>query len=141
MIWDRRLKNGYSDLGPISIPPHGVAFVLTDRADGTKYLVSYNITSAVERLSINTVYSTIQKKEGVRIYAADDGPYMDEDGQYRIFVRAGRIGLDYAEFPRAVVDEDQAPPYSRTPSTQQKLIIRDTRPNPLRPHIGIKTDG
>lgn len=134
--WNRRLRSGYSDLGPIQIPPMGEAIVLTDRADGTRWLVSFNST-APERLSISSDYSTIQRREGVRIYAADDGPKMDEDGQFTLIIRRGQIGFDYTPFPRKVTARDDAPPYSRQNAAQR--VQRKLSMNGLDPailHIG-----
>lgn len=135
MIWNRRLKSGYSDLGPIRIPPLGGAIVLTDRTDGTKWLVSFS-TDPIERLSIVSSFDTIQRREGVREYEADDGPKMDEDGQFTIIIRNGRIGLDFIPFIGDEVARDDAPPYSRTASQQRALII-DTI-DPITAHIGYE---
>jgi hypothetical protein len=139
-VKNRRLRSGYSNLGPIQIPPRAAAFVLTDRDDGTLYLVSFN-TDTVERLSINTNYASIQRREGVRIYEADDGPYMDEDHEYRIFVRAGRIGLEYTPSERAISDIDQAPPYARKTNDEEEIILDQEDVDPLLIHIGLETDG
>lgn len=119
---NRRQKSGYSDLGRIQIPPMAQAIVLTDRADGTLWLVSFN-TSAPEHLSISSDYSTIQHREGVRLYAADDGPKMDEDGEFTLMVRGGRLGFDYNRFAGQAVARDDPPPYSRQISAQRKLIM------------------
>lgn len=132
----RRLQNGYSDLGPIQIPPRPQAIVLTDRADGSKWLVSFN-TSSPERLSIVSSYSTIHRKEGIRSYEADDGPKMDEDGEYTLIIRNGHIGLDYAPFSRAETGRDDSPPYARKTSTQRELIMDNI--NPITFHLGYNT--
>lgn len=139
MIASRKMRNGYTDFGGIQIPPRAQAFVLTDRDTGTKYLVSYNTDSfGVTRLSLNTDYANIQRVDGVQSYEAYDGPKIDTDGQYTVIVRSGRIGYDYTAYPRAITDMDQAPPYSRTTSSQKQVIIRETLPNPLLARIGIK---
>lgn len=133
---DRRLRNGYSNLGPIQIPPRPQAIVLTDRADGTKWLVSFN-TTAPERLSIVSAYATIQRREGLRIYEADDGPKMDEDGEFTLIIRGGHIGLDYATFPRYETARDDSPPYARQTSAQRELIMDNVNPNTS--HLGYST--
>lgn len=138
MTWfnDRRLPNGYSNLGPIQIPPRPQAIVLTDRADGSLWMVSFN-TTAPERLSINSDYSTIRNLEGVRLYAADDGPKMDEDGEYSLIIRGGHIGFDYNPFPRYETARDDSPPFARQTSDQRELIMDSV--DPLVVHIGYNT--
>lgn len=139
IYWNRRLRGGYSDLGPIQIPSMPQGIVLTDRADGTLYLVSFN-TTPPEHLSITTDFSTIQHREGVRIYAADDGPKMDEDGEFTLIISNGQIGFDYTPFPRKVLARDDAPPFARQNTSQraQRQIIMDSL-EPAILHIGIKT--
>lgn len=135
MIDPRRQVNGYSNLGPIQIPPRPQAIVLTDRADGTKWLVSFN-SNPPERLSIVSNYDTIRRREGVRLYEANDGPKMDEDGEFTLIIRGGRIGLDYTPFPRSQTARDDSPPYSRQSSSQRELIMSNT--NPTTFHLGYK---
>jgi hypothetical protein len=136
----KRFQSGNTDFGGILIPSRPIAIVLTDRDDGTKYMVSFN-TDAPERLSINTDYASIQRREGIREYEAYEGPTMDTDGEYRLFIRAGRIGLDYNAFPVSTTDLDQAPPYSRKNRDEEKLILDQDDPDVLRVHIGLETDG
>lgn len=137
MISDRRLRNGYTDLGPIQIPPRPQGIVLTDRADGTRWLVSFN-TASPERLSINSIYSTIQTTEGVRVYEANDGPKMDEDGEFTIILRNGRIGLEYNQFSRSTTARDDPPPFARKTSEIRKLLLDIIDPNGDI-HIGYNT--
>lgn len=132
----RRLFTGYSDLGPIQIPPRPQAIVLTDRANGTLWMISFN-NGPPERLSINSVYSTIQIKEGVRLYDANDGPKMDEDGEYTLIIRNGRIGFEYTVFSRETIARDDSPPYARQTSDQRELIMSTV--NPLTVRIGYNT--
>lgn len=117
----RKQRGGYTDFGSIQIPPLSPAIVLTDRADGSLWLLSFN--STFERLSINSDFSTIKNKEGVRIYEANLGPAMDEDGEFTIFVRSGRVGIDYNPFPRPVIAYDNAPPYARQSASQRQMKI------------------
>lgn len=119
---NRRLRSGYTDLGRIQIPPRPQAIVLTDRGDGSKWLISFN-TTAPERLSIVSDYDTIQRIEGIRIYEANDGPKMDEDGEYTLIIRNGRLGFDYNRFPRQVSARDDSPPYARQSINERELIM------------------
>jgi hypothetical protein len=118
----RRRIGGYTDFGSIQIPPRAQPIILTDREDGTLWLVSFN-TDDPERLSISDTFSTIQRKDGARVYAADDGPKMDEDGQFTLIVRGGNIGLEFTEFPRAITARDDSPPYARKLSAQRELLV------------------
>lgn len=136
MIDDRRLRNGYSNLGPIKIPPQPQAIILTDRANGSLWMVSFNTTSP-ERLSISSIYSTIQTIEGIRLYANDDGPKMDEDGEYTLIIRNGHLGFDYNPFPRYETARDDSPPYARQTADQRELIMDGV--NPISAHIGYNT--
>lgn len=134
MINDRRLPSGYYNLGPVQIPPRSEAVILTDRADGSFWLVSFNSNSP-HRLSINTAYRTIQRREGIQVYAANEGPKFDEDGQFTLMVRGGRIGFDYAVFAGAEVAADSPPIYARQTRDERKLKISTTRVSTAR--IGI----
>lgn len=132
-----RLFSGYTNLGTIQIPARQPAIILTDRADGTLWLVSFN-TTPPEHLSISTEFSIIRHREGARVYEADDGPKMDESGEYTLMVRGGRIGLDYIPFRQAQTARDDSPPYARKTSESRKLIL-DTI-NPRLVHLGYDTN-
>jgi hypothetical protein len=136
MRWNRRLKSGYSDLGRIQIPPMAQAIVLTDRDTGALWLVAFSPTLP-EHLSITSDFSRIQRRDGVVTYPAGEGPAMDEDGQYILMVRNGRIGLDYNLFPTWQKARDGAPPYARTISDKRELILDSI--DPLITHLGYET--
>lgn len=134
---ERRRIHGYTDFGRIQIPTRPSAIILTDRADGTQWLVSFN-TTAPERLSINDAFSTIQRREGARVYEANDGPKLDEDGQFTLIIRGGHIGVEFTEFPRPVTARDDQPPYARTTSAFRQLLIDTTDANDDL-HLGYNT--
>lgn len=133
MTVDRRLRSGYFDLGPFKLPIRPQAVILTDRDDGTKWLISFN-TSAPERLSINTEYATLYNKEDIRTYSANDGPRMDEDGEYRLMVRGGRLGFDYTPFSQAISASSDNPSYARL-GNDMRLLIMDG----ILVHIGTRS--
>lgn len=135
MSWNRRLRSGYSDLGAITIPPVPQTIVLTDRADGSLWAISYN--ESFERLSLNSDFATLRNLEGVRLYGPFEGPPMDEDGEFTLMVRNGHIGLDYNVFPVWEEGLDAAPPYARKTTGFRKLKISTT--NPATTHIGYTT--
>lgn len=136
MYWDKRLPSGFSDLGPIEIAPVAQGIVLTDRADGTLYMISWH--SGVVRLSIVTDFGTIGRREGLRFYDAFDGPVMSENGQFRLMIRAGRIGLEYIPFAVGVQDRDDQPPYARTKFAQKAVNMDVTNPSTV--HLEILDD-
>lgn len=132
MLWDKRLPSGYSDLGPIEIAPTAQAIVLTDRADGSLWMISFN---GEPRLSIVTDFATLSRKEGVRLYAADDGPAMTEDGEFRLIIRGGRLGLEYIQFTVGVQARTDRPPFARTLFKQLGLNMDST--DPTKVHIEL----
>lgn len=133
--WNRRLRSGYSDLGRVQIPPRPQIIILTDRVDGSQWMVSFN-SSAPERLSIVSTFSTIQRLEGARIYSANEGPTMDEDGEFILFIRGGRIGLEYSKFAIGEIALADAPPYARQTSDQRQLNLDSINPRVV--HLGYK---
>lgn len=122
MYWDKRLPSGFSDLGPIEIAPVAQAFVLTDRADGSLWLVSLNTTFPT-RLSIVDDFGTMQRREGVKIYEAADGPVFGINGQYRLMLRGGRIGVEFTPFATGIQDRDDPPLYARSRFHQGALDL------------------
>lgn len=133
-FWNRWLPSGYSDLGPVQIPPYPQIVVLTDRADGSQWLVSFNATTSIpERLSISSIFASIQKSEGARVYGIDDGPYIG-NGDYKLIIRGGRIGLEYIPFPNGIEDFNAPPIYAETLTRSTRLVRIDSE-NPSVAHI------
>lgn len=132
-FYRRYLRSGYTDLGSIQIPPRPQGIVLTDRNDGSLWLLSFS-TNPRERLSIVNTYSTIQRSEGVTIYGPYEGPVMDEDGEFQLMLRGGRLGFDYRPFPVGTQAKDNMVPYARISRDQRQLLIDSL--NPLVVHIG-----
>lgn len=118
----RRLPSGYSNLGPIQIPPRPQAVVLTDRDNGQRWLVSFN-SGAPIRLSIIDQYSTIQRLEGVRQYDVDSGPVMDDKGEIILILRHGNLGLEYTPNPVWQTDRDDPPEYARKSGAELQMFI------------------
>jgi hypothetical protein len=118
----RRLKSGYSDLGPIIIPPNPQAVVLTDRGTGLKWMISYNVGPPI-RLSIVDQYSSIQRQEGVKVFDADSGPVIDLEGEFILMVRDGHIGFDYNPNPVHLKDRDDPPVYARLGYSEYLMFL------------------
>lgn len=130
--WNRWLPSGYSDFGSIQIPPYPQIVILTDRADGSLWMVGFNTTSSPERLSINTAFGTIQKSEGARVYKAFEEPYIT--GDYRLIVRNAHIGLEYLPLPFGIKDNDDPPIYAQNLPRSIRLVGIDNE-NPATVHI------
>jgi hypothetical protein len=115
-FWDRWLKSGYSDLGPITISPRPQLIILTDRADGTPWALWYE-PGPPERLAILSDPATIaqiSRQEGTRIYQQFDvGPLFTEDGRYLLIVRSGHLGFDFEPYPNMEQAASDAPIYAR----------------------------
>lgn len=121
-MFDRRRA-----LGPVHIPPVPEAIILTDRDDGTKWLISWdNVVTSIDNRGHITLNSTIAMgQEAVRTYGVDDGPKLGGSGEYSLIVRGGHLGLDYEPFSRGVEDIDNAPTFARkrASNTLRQLFI------------------
>lgn len=113
------------------IPNRPQIIILTDRADGKLWSLDYNGT----RVSITNVPINY-KNEGARIYDANNGPVFDEDGQFSLFVRGGRIGIEYKAFNTGEVARDNAPIYARQIGNNYKLMAIDIL-DITRVHLGM----
>jgi len=92
----------------VQIPPLPAYLVLTDRADGTEWLLSWTTAQAgPDGNGYITITDTIPSRGDVKRYAAGEEPYLDE-WPYRVFIRGGRIGVDDEALPQAEQDRDQA---------------------------------
>lgn len=131
----RRRWMGYTDIGPIIIPSRPQVVILTDRADGTQWAVSFTITP-IERLTISNDAMVVGVKiqEGARVYDKDSGPFMDEDGEFKLMIRSGHLGFDYIQFPIGLKGLADAPQYARNGVNSRQLNMDNTLP--LSSHIG-----
>lgn len=124
-------------MGPIIIPNRPSFVILTDRADGSAWMLTYNNDSGIERLSI-TQPPLNYRNEGARIYDANNGPVLDEDGEYSVIVRGGRVGIEYTPFPVSIVGRDDAPTYARKAGNNSRRIVIDPAPLLVTTvHIGM----
>ena len=81
--------------------------VLTDRDDGTRWLLQYNtVIAAPDAFGHISITDTFTLRKDMRIYPAWDEPAVPGGGgRVRLFVRGGRLGMDYDDSFR--VDRDQ----------------------------------
>jgi hypothetical protein len=113
---DRRLRNGYSDLGALLIPVLPQPIILVDRKDGTKWLVSWNdTTSSLDGLGHITINSDISmgRQEVAISFPPGEGPLFGEKGEIMLFIRDGRLGIDVTEYNTGESDMNGAPVYAR----------------------------
>lgn len=109
----RRWRAGYADFGRIQIPPLPFPLILTDRADGTLWLVSYTLTPPYsDGYGFITINSTLPTRPNRRIYAANEEPWLPAPYPTRLIVRNGYLGVEITDFPQAHTDQDQAPLYA-----------------------------
>lgn len=110
----RRMVNGYLDMGRITIPPLPVHIILTDRDDGTLWHLSYTLTPpAVDGYGYITLNSDIPTDPMRRIFDAYDGPVLADSPQVKLMVRGGNLGYDGSELPVWLHDRDQARIFAR----------------------------
>jgi len=92
---------GWSDLGPIQIPVLPPYIVLTDRADGTLWLLTWNATNQppVDGLGYVSIRNDgLPTGPRVQTYGPFDGPTVGSvkgNVAVRLFVRGGFLGYDY----------------------------------------------
>lgn len=112
----RKRIGGYTDLGSIQIPPTPQPLILTDRADGTQWLLSFNTSPETDDtygyISVNSD-TAITRRESAKIFTIDEGPKFGAEGEFTLFIRSGRIGIDYTPFDVGIEDRDDAPIYAR----------------------------
>lgn len=99
-----RMWQGFADLGPIQIPPTPTYLVLTDRADGTLWWLSYNNTTDVRPDGfgdVSIISGTTPNAKQTVTYAAYAEPYLTQDlGRFaRILVRGGYLGIEESTTP------------------------------------------
>lgn len=97
----RRTYRGYLDMGAIRIPPLPLGVVLTDRDDGTLWLLSHNtddvFVDGLGRISLNT--TLLNNAREYRVYGAYDGPLLGANPTVRLMVRGGNLGYDTGPSP------------------------------------------
>lgn len=94
---------GWADLGPIQIMPVPPFIILTDRADGTKWWVTFNTTTfsldSLGYISISTTSPPINNPGNILTYGAFEEPWLtngqDANGSLtRLIVRGGFLGVE-----------------------------------------------
>jgi hypothetical protein len=124
----RRLKNGWTQMGRVMIPVLPLPAILTDRADGTQWLISWNDTvgpDGVGRIAI-TDDLTARNRDGAIVYPAYEGPVVlgTVDGQYRLLLRNQHLGIEYRQFQQGEQGYNSPPIYARKKgSTHRRQLV------------------
>lgn len=91
MIGSQRRKwRGYTNLGPVRIPPLPPFIFMTDREDGTIWQLSHDTDD--DHVGIDD--SGIGTKVHYELYGPYDGPWIYADPPIRMLIRDGRLGYD-----------------------------------------------
>lgn len=112
------------------LPPAPARVVMTDRANGTRWLLSYstafNTSDGFGHFSItDDLTETVNRGELPRIYGAYDGPYLASTPIVRLLIRNGYLGYDIVE-QTGVASMDSPPVYGRKPAfnrSVRRLIV------------------
>ncbi len=122
----RRRINGYTNFGGYQFPILPQQIILTDRADGTRWLLSHNRTTAssdgLGSISIDDAPNLF--RGDYRIYSPDEGPILATDPTVRLIVRGGYLGVDIEALPTYILDLDQSRVLTRrgTESFSREII-------------------
>lgn len=127
---------GYTDIGPVQIPPNPQYLILTDRGTGTLWWVTLNLASGgTRRVAINSAFpchTTIdgigngQNKPTPKVYnncnlfdafAEPVVGFVDAQTLVRLIVRDGQLGVSVEPVNRQLGTDPQAPPLILIPDT------------------------
>lgn len=112
--WPRRNRWG-TDMGPPRIPPQPAFVVMTDRADGTEYVLNH--TTSPYRLTLNDSLPTGVQALEIHRFGAYEGPYL-----YRQGVPVVRLGVRSTRLLYEVVDAFQDA-YTTTPAPTSRVTF------------------
>ena len=110
----RGTRGGYTNFGKIQIPflPQGI--VLTDRDDGTLWLLTHNLTEAsADDTGHIAITDTIPSNINYRTYSADSGPVFGSNPTIRLILRGGNLGYETYSLSGYTTDIDQPPVQTR----------------------------
>ena len=82
---------GYTDIGPIAIPPRPRKPALVDRANGNTY--------ELIKSGADPALSVLANTSGFQVFAAHDGPYVQAGNiTRRLFASGGALGSEALAF-------------------------------------------
>jgi hypothetical protein len=116
------------------IPPLPPRVLMTDRDDGTLWLLSFTITPpAADGFGYVTIRSDADlpstKEVSGKVYAAYEGPYLPGTPLTRLLIRGGYLGYELVERPPWLRDQDNPPIYARDARSigrSSRLIVQPT---------------
>lgn len=125
-------------MGQARIPPIPPRIIMTDRADGSQWLLSYNTTlypylDGLGAVSINNVFTVCPNNT---IYGAYEGPVLaGAPFEIVLFIRNGTLGFDYEPSGVANQDRNQARIMATLglANSYRELVI----PTPFNPYTGV----
>lgn len=133
-----RRWRGYYDMGGIRIPPLPSGIVLTDREDGTLWLLSHNVTeSSPDDLGYISITTTIPSNMTTRTFDAFDEPFVGTDPRLRLLVRDGYLGFEIEDLPQGITDRDTARNLTRRAfAAETREIIKPSTWQETSPVLG-----
>lgn len=96
------MVNGYLDMKGQHIPVLPTQVILTDRQDGTLWLLSHSLDGLY--IAINTEWNP---RVPYKVYPAHQEPRLPENYLLRMVVVNGYLGYEVAPFPKGISDQDQ----------------------------------
>lgn len=110
-------RGGFTYLGSVSIPPAPLPLILTDRSTGKLWAVAFNVASGPDtagRISISDDLR-IAIRDGSLQFPVGSEPviFTDAKGEYRIFIRDSRIGIDFTAYGSGQTGASYQPTFAR----------------------------
>lgn len=94
-------------LGQPDWPPRPHYIILTDRADGTEWVLHHDTDHL--HVGITDTLPGNASEGFIRRYAAGQEPYFGEQPRLRLIVRSGVLGYEYEDpLPEGISDRDLA---------------------------------
>lgn len=107
-----RRFGGLHSMGPVAVRPLAAYTILTDRADGTLWVLQHDATLEHVVLSDDTAEALARSDKYV--YAARSGPVV---GTSRLLVRGGRLGYEPLDEPAS-----QSKPLTRIGNVSRRFL-------------------
>lgn len=98
----------------VRIPPIPRGIVLTDRDDGTLWILTHNtVESSPDGDGHVSIKDTFALTQDHRIYTANEGPVLGEHGTIRLLVRGGRLGYEMVSWGQGIRSVSQQTVHTR----------------------------
>lgn len=119
----RVLRSGYTDFGGIRIPALPGNHVLTDRADGTLWMLQHDVTGGW--ISITDTWPS--RYFEYRVYEPYNGPVFQGHPTIQLLVRDGYLGYEVTPLDSMIQDMDNTRLLTRRGNSQtlRELVVPD----------------